>query len=233
MNYLYIPRRWAVVLLVMAIAAVAAFGFASANAQGPIYSAPPTQSSSLTGAAADKVPAADFRNEMRKLWEDHITFTRLYIISAVHDLPDKDVTAQRLLANQEDIGNAIKPFYGDAAGDKLTSLLKDHILGAADLVAAAKAGDSAKVDAASKKWYDNANEIAAFLNSANDKNWPLPTMQSAMKTHLDQTLKEAVDRLQGKYADDIKDYEEIHTHILDMADVLSNGIIAQFPDKFD
>src|SRR5512143_4152190 len=157
----------------------------------------------------------------------------MYIVSAAHNLPDKDATAQRLLANQADIGNAIKPFYGDAAGEKLTALLKDHILGAADLLAAAQAGDKAKVDAASQKWYQNANDIAAFLNSANAKNWPLPAMQDAMKTHLDQTLKEAVDRLQGKYADDIKDYDAIHAHILDMADALSGGIIAQFPDKFD
>jgi nicotinamidase-related amidase len=183
--------------------------------------------------SATKISALDFRNAMRKLWEDHITFTRLYIISVAHDLPDKDATAQRLLANQADIGNAIKPFYGDAAGDQLTALLKDHILGAADLLSAAKAGDKAKVDAASTKWYQNANDIAAFLSRANEKNWPLPAMQEAMKTHLDQTLKEAVDRLQGKYADDIKDYDAVHTHILEMADVLSNGIIAQFPDKFD
>lgn len=169
---------------------------------------------------------------MRKLWEDHVTWTRLYIISAAHDLPDKDATTQRLLANQIDIGNAIKPYYGSDAGDKLTALLKDHILGAADLLTAAKAGDKAKVDTASKKWYDNANEIAAFLSGANPKNWPLSTMQDAMKMHLDQTLKEAVDRLQGKYTEDVKDYDAVHAHILDMADALSNGIIAQFPDRF-
>ncbi|MDE3091953.1 MAG: hypothetical protein KGJ80_21480 [Chloroflexota bacterium] len=168
---------------------------------------------------------------MRKLWEDHITWTRLYIVSVANSLPDQDATAQRLLANQVDIGNAIKPFYGNAAGDQLTSLLKDHILGAADLLVAAKAGDQAKVEAASKKWYDNADAIATFLSSANGKNWPLAAMKDAMKTHLDQTLKEAVDRLQGKYADDVKDYDAVHVHILDMADALSAGIIAQFPDK--
>ncbi len=186
-----------------------------------------------TSAPVKKISALDFRNAVRKLWEDHITWTRLYIISIAHDLPDKDATTQRLLANQADIGNAIKAFYGDAAGDKLTALLKDHILGAADLLAAAKAGDQAKVDAASKKWYQNADDIAGFLNSANNKNWQLAAMKDAMKMHLDQTLKEAVDRLQGKYGDDIKDYDVVHAHILDMADVLSSGIMAQFPDKFD
>lgn len=234
-------------ILLMTILALAAVGAAAACA--PATTAPPAQaparaptsaptvlapaSAPTLAPAAAKISALDFRNAMRKLWEDHITFTRLYIISVAHNLPDKDATAQRLLANQADIGNAIKPFYGDAAGEKLTALLKDHILGAADLLAAAQAGDKAKVDAASTKWYANANDIAAFLNSANAKNWPLPAMQDAMKTHLDQTLKEAVDRLQGKYADDIKDYDAVHTHILEMADVLSSGIIAQFPDKFN
>jgi len=194
---------------------------------------PPTPAPLATSVPANKISALDFRNAVRKLWEDHITWTRLYIISVTHSLPDQDATTQRLLANQVDIGNAIKPFYGDVAGDKLTALLKDHILGAADLLAAAKAGDQTKVDGASKKWYQNADDIATFLNGANAKNWPLATMKEAMKMHLDQTLKEAVDRLQGKYADDIKDYDAIHNHILDMADVLSNGILAQFPNKFD
>lgn len=232
MNMSHNRKAWIISILFAGLAVLAGCASGPASAQGPVPTAAPTLASGAS-AAPSKISAVDFRNQMRKLWEDHIVYTRLYIISVAHDLPDKDTTAQRLLANQEDIGNAIKPFYGDAAGDKLTALLKDHILGAADLLAAAKAGDKAKVDAASKKWYDNANDIAAFLNSANGKNWPLPAMQDAMRVHLDETLKEAVDRLQGKYADDIKDYDAVHAHILEMADILSNGIIAQFPDKFE
>jgi hypothetical protein len=76
---------------------------------------------------------------MRKLWEDHVTWTRLYIVSAVAGLPDAGATAERLLQNQTDIGNAIKPFYGEAAGERLTALLRPHILIAAELVTAAKA----------------------------------------------------------------------------------------------
>ncbi|MCC7446869.1 MAG: hypothetical protein IT324_05595 [Anaerolineae bacterium] len=169
---------------------------------------------------------------MRKLWEDHITWTRLYIVSAAADLKDKDLTAQRLLQNQVDIGNAIKPFYGDAAGDKLAALLKDHILDAAALIDAAKANDKTKMDAASTKWYANADDIATFLSTANAKAWPLADMKAEMKMHLDITLQEAANRLAGKYADDIKDYDMVHEHILHLADALSSGIISQFPDKF-
>ncbi len=183
--------------------------------------------------AAAATSALDFRNGMRKLWEDHITWTRLYIISVAADLPDKDLVAQRLLQNQTDIGDAIKPYYGDEAGAQLTALLKDHILGAADLLAAAKAGDQAKVDAASQKWYANADEIASFPSKANSKAWPLAEMKAGMKMHLDLTLAEATARLQGKFADDITAYDKIHEHILGLADLLSNGIMVQFPDKFD
>ncbi len=187
---------------------------------------------SSPAASPNAAKAAEFRSAMRKLWEDHITWTRLYIVSVAAGLPDADLTAQRLLQNQTDIGNAIKPYYGEDAGNKLTALLKDHILGAADLLAAAKSGDKAKVDAASKKWYSNADDIATFLSGANSKDWPLADMKAGMKMHLDLTLDEAVARLQGKYADDIKAYDKVHEHILGLADLLSTGIINQFPDKF-
>ncbi|HSB80155.1 MAG TPA: hypothetical protein VLM91_15345 [Candidatus Methylomirabilis sp.] len=188
--------------------------------------------SSATQPVEGKIRAADFHQAMRKLWEDHVTWTRLYIVSVAGGLPDADLTAQRLLQNQADIGNAIKTFYGEEAGNQLTGLLRDHILGAAELLAAAKAGDQAKVDAASQKWYANADDIAVFLNRANGKAWPLADMKMGMKMHLDLTLREAVNRLQGRYAQDIRDYDEIHEHILGLADLLSTGLIAQFPDRF-
>ncbi len=173
-----------------------------------------------------------FRNAMRALWEDHIAWTRLYIVSVAADLPDKDATAQRLLRNQADIGNAIKSFYGNAAGDRLTALLRGHILTAAELLAAAKAGDTAKVGEASKRWYANADEIAAFLSSANPKSWPPSEMKVMMKEHLDLTLEEASARLKGDWAADIAAYDKVHKQILHMADMLSAGIIRQFPAKF-
>ncbi|HEY1407609.1 MAG TPA: hypothetical protein VF434_01635 [Promineifilum sp.] len=173
-----------------------------------------------------------FHDAMRKLWEDHITWTRLYIISAAEDLPDKDLTAARLLQNQVDIGNAIKPFYGDAAGAQLTALLTDHILIAVEVIDAAKAGDTDAFNAALEKWYENGDDIAAFLHAANPRNWPLDEMEMMMKSHLDLTLEEAAARLSGDYAADIAAYDRVHVDILHMADMLSDGIIHQFPRMF-
>ncbi len=175
---------------------------------------------------------SEFHDAMRKLWEDHITWTRLFVVSALADLPDKGPTTERLLQNQSDIGNAIKPFYGDAAGDKLAGLLKEHILVAADVVAAAKASDKAKQDDATKRWSKNADEIASFLGTANAKNWPAAEMKSMMHDHLRVTTEEVVARLKSDWLADIAAYEKVHSQILEMADMLSAGIIDQFPDKF-
>ena len=183
-------------------------------------------------SAKTNAKQAVFHDAMRKLWEDHVTWTRLAIISLAHDLPDLPATQARLLRNQVDIGNAIKPYYGRAAGNQLTALLKEHIVGAVALLQAAKAGDQGLVKQRSAEWYVNGNEIADFLHDANPRNWSKTEMRRMMKLHLDQTLSEAVHRLGGDYQADVRDYEEIHHHILEMADSLSDGIIKQFPRRF-
>lgn len=177
-------------------------------------------------------PAAALRQSMRKLWEDHVTWTRLVIVSTAADLPDREATTQRLLQNQQHIGDAVKLYYGEAAGEKLTQLLRAHIVGAADVLAAAKAGDETRVEATKRTWYANGDEIASLLNGANPKFWPLEEMRSMMRQHLDLTLGEAVDQLQGRFAQSVADYDQVHEEILRMSDMLSDGIVRQFPRRF-
>jgi hypothetical protein len=176
--------------------------------------------------------AIKFRNQMRRLWEDHIVWTRQFIVSAVADLPDANTAAGRLLANQDDIGDAIKPYYGEEAGKALSALLRDHILIAADILNTAKSGDSAGVEEANARWHDNADEIADFLAAANPKNWPQEEMREMMAEHLEWTLAEAVARLNADWDGDVAAYDRIHRDILHMADMLSIGIIKQFPGRF-
>jgi hypothetical protein len=197
-----------------------------------VTATPAVDAHSGQGSGAAK---AAFHDAMRKLWEDHIVWTRQFIVSAATEsgnLADIGPTADRLLANQADIGDALGQFYGEEVGDQVEALLRDHILTAGDLIAAAKAGDAAAVETASAAWYQNADDIATALNSLNPRHWPLDEMKAHMKDHLDLTLEEAVARLQGRYADDIAAYDKIHAQILAMADMLSDGIIAQFPAKF-
>jgi hypothetical protein len=176
--------------------------------------------------------AVALRIDMRKLWEDHITWTRLAIISLESGTPDTEATVGRLLQNQTDIGNAVKPFYGNAAGDELTRQLRSHILIAADVIAAAKAGDSAKLANAQAPWVENADVIAKVLNSVNPRYWKLPVLKAEMHMHLDLTTEEAVARLKGDWAGDVAAYDKVHEHILHMSDLLADGLIKQFPKRF-
>jgi hypothetical protein len=185
-----------------------------------------------SAAVEPSIERLAFQDEMRRLWEDHVTWTRLYIVSFAADLPDQDATARRLLRNQADIGNAVTPFYGEEAGAELTRLLEGHILGAVDLLQAAKSGDQTAAETASAAWYANADEIAAFLSAANPEQWPQADLQAEMRMHLDITLREATARLTGDFTSDIAAYDEVHAHILAFADVLSRGIMQQFPERF-
>ena len=219
-----------VLALSLSIGVVAASGVAAASAAS-------STSADTAAAPAQNLPAGfanrlALRNAMGKLWDDHITWTRLYVVDALADAPELPQTTQRLLQNQVDIGNAIKPFYGDAAGDQLTSLLNSHILIAADLVAAAKQGDSVALTTNMGRWQGNANQIADFLSAANPDNWPQDEMRAMMRQHLDLTTAEVVARLNKDWAGDVAAYDKVHDHILMLADQLTDGIVSQFPDQF-
>jgi len=176
--------------------------------------------------------AVALRTGMDKLWEDHITWTRMVIVDFAANLPDLKIAESRLLRNQADIGNAIKPYYGAAAGRKLTALLRTHILEAVPVLVAAKEGDKAGLTKALAAWYANANQIAAFLSRANPHSWPLPMMRTMMKRHLDLTTNEAVARLTGDWTADVRAYDQVHAEILSMSHMLSSGIVRQFPGRF-
>ena len=221
---------------IAAIGAVLALAFSGGHAaQGHERAAEHAHKGHFHGAGHNKAASARelaLHDDMRKLWEDHVTWTRLAIVSFLADLPDFERTAGRLLANQDDIGAAIAPYYGQQAGARLTGLLKEHIAGAVDLLKAARAGDEAGLARAKDAWYRNGDEIAGFLSHANPRNWPLAAMRAMMRTHLDQTIEEATARLSGDFAADVRAYDEIHRHILVMADALSAGIVKQFPGRF-
>jgi hypothetical protein len=213
----------AMVALLAAVLALVVAGGPEALAQGGVKH-------HAKGSISQKELA--LRNDMRKLWEDHVTWTRLAIISLTTDSPDTSATVGRLLQNQSDIGDAIKPFYGEAAGNQLTALLREHILIAADLIAAARAGDNDGVAENQARWRANADEIAAFLHAANPRSWKLREMKEMLYEHLDLTTTEVVARLTGDWEADVAAYDQIHVQALEMADHLSIGIVRQFRPRF-
>jgi len=197
-----------------------------------LLSAQHSHAATMASATPVSPRAVALTQAMDKLWEEHVAWTRMAIVSFAAGSPNLKATETRLLRNQVDIGNAIKPYYGAAAGARLTALLKTHILQAVTVLVDAKAGDKAKLAAALKAWYGNAHQIAAFLSSANPQSWPLKATTSMMNTHLKLTTQEAVDELGGKWAASVADYDRVENEILMMANTLASGIVHQFPAKF-
>ena len=205
------------------------FAFLMLMALTPAPHAQAAEKKAVAGTAPT-MSATDLRNGMRKLWLDHTGYTRNFVVSAVAGLPDLTTVTQRLLRNQDDIGNAIKPIYGEEAGKKLSALLRDHILIAADITKAAKASDTKAVEAGQKKWRANADDISAFLAAANP-NWKKPMLTDHMYKHLDFVTAQVVARIKADWPADIQAYDAGNEHMLMFADVLSDGIIKQNPKK--
>ena len=173
-----------------------------------------------------------FQDDMRTLWSDHMQWTYATVDSFFHNQDALPATLARLLRNQEEIGAAIVPFFGQEAGDQLTELLTTHINQAVPVLVAAQAGDQAGLEQALADWYANAQDIANFLSAANPKHWPSSVMSSMMETHITQTTTYAVDLLNGDYEASIENFDEARHHMMMFADILAEGIIRQFPNKF-
>lgn len=170
------------------------------------------------------------QTSLRKLWSDHVIWTRQYIVAAVSNTQDASAALDRLMKNQEDLGNAIATYYGREAGSTLANLLKEHIALAGELVKAAINNSKENLKNADMKWHYNAEKIASFLSKANPY-LPKKDLQSMLNKHLELTTNEAIYRINEKWGDDVSNFDKIYDQALSMADTLAKGIQMQFPNK--
>jgi hypothetical protein len=166
-------------------------------------------------------------NTNRRLWTEHVLWTRSVIVSIAFSLPDLPFVTQRLLRNPVDFADEFRPLYGERIALRFQELLTEHLVIAAELVTAAKAGDAALVENLRRKWYANAEEIARFLAAINPF-WSECVWRNLLFDHLRMTEDEAVQILTGRYEESIEEFDAIQAEALKMADVMSCGIIRQF-----
>jgi hypothetical protein len=172
----------------------------------------------------------DLREYMRLLWEQHVYWTRMTIISIANNLPDEEATTKRLLRNAKDFERAFKPFYGSRAAHEFGRLITDHLVIAAELVKAAKAGNKNAAANAEKRWYANADEIVSFLTHINHFGSE-EHMRQMWYQHLSLTKSEALAILTGDYNKGISTFDQVEEEALLMADNFATGIIKQFPPR--
>jgi len=163
-------------------------------------------------------------NTLRRLWIEHVLWTRLFIASTASNLADLEYVTKRLLQNPADFADVLRPFYGEEKAAKFNKLLTEHLEIGAQLVNAAKARDTKAADEERTKWYANADAIAAFLSEINSY-WSKNAWKTMLYDHLEMTENEASQILTGQYDASISQYDSIQKKALEMGDYKASGMI--------
>lgn len=169
--------------------------------------------------------------QMNIVWEQHIMWTRMLLISIAEDLKDLEATQARLLRNPRDIANVFRPYYGNTAANELERLLTEHLVIGKDLIVALKNNNQTQANLLSTRWYKNADDMAEFFSSINPF-YPREDVRKMLYEHLELTTKEVKARLRGDYVEDIRAYDMVQKEILRMANFFVYGIVNQFPNLF-
>ncbi|MEQ1799426.1 MAG: hypothetical protein ABL872_15840 [Lacibacter sp.] len=222
MKYLF-TERFSTTLQVIALVCLISYSGFTANRD--------SQMKSLADSTFIKQTAAELKITMHNLWDDNATWTRTVLLCYIDDLPGKEQATKRLLQNQEEIGNSIKPYYGLEAGRKLTLLLNNHLQISAEMVYAAKSKNIQQLKEVNKSWHENAEEISAFLSKRNSE-WTFTDLKEIMNQQIKLITDQVQLRMNKNYDADIIAYDKVHAEILKMSVLISNGIVKQFPEKF-
>ncbi|MBY0202572.1 MULTISPECIES: acetylglutamate kinase [Paenibacillus] len=175
--------------------------------------------------------SVDLNRKLRSLWEQHVFWTRLTVNSIVDGLGDVQPTTARLLRNPSDFAQVLAPIYGTAIAGQFEKLLREHLTIAAELVTDLKSGNSTAAADAQKRWYANADEIATFLAQINPY-WSKVEWQRMMYEHLRLLTEEVGSRIAKDYVRNVELSDSIEPQALGMADMMTSGIVQQFPSVF-
>lgn len=169
--------------------------------------------------------------QMNLVWEQHIMWTRMLLISIAENLKDLDATQTRLLRNPRDIANVFRPYYGGNIANQIEKLLTEHLVIGKDLIVALKNKNQEQANLLNKKWYQNADDMAEAFSSINPF-YPKEEIRKMLYEHLRLTTDEVNARLKGDYVADINAYDMVQKEILRMSGFFVNGIVRQFPNLF-
>lgn len=173
-----------------------------------------------------------FQNAWRKIWEEHVFWTRSYLVSNTNALEDSEFVYGRLQKNQADLGESLKPFYGEVAGMRFTQLLLEHVKIGGNLITFLGQHQDLEAIKTMQLWRSNVDDIAVHLNHLNQAFWPLGDVQAILNEHLNKTDDEIKLQISKDWNGSISAYDQVHHHALFVADFFSKGIIKQFPERF-
>ena len=175
----------------------------------------------------------ELRLALRDLWQGHIFWVRnVVLMTKLGDKEAAKVAEEQVVQNAKEIASSVVPYYGKEAGDKLFTLLAGHYGAVKDSMNAVYSGNKQAEMAAMDKMTKNADEIATSLSSANPKNWPKETLVSALAAHAGFHMAQINEINAKNFSAEAKTWTGMKKQVNEIADVLANGIIKQFPQRF-
>jgi hypothetical protein len=197
-----------------------------------LMSAAPSFAHEKNMAMKESPKAVQLREGLRDLWGGHIFWVRnVALATRMGDADAAKVAEENAVKNARSIADAVVPFYGKAAADKLFGLLAGHYGAIKEYMTATYAADQAVKDKALEKVKSNARDIAALLSSANP-NWPKETLVSLLYAHGGHHVAQIEAFAVKDYAAEAQAWDAMKSHMNMIADALGAGIVKQFPKKF-
>lgn len=174
--------------------------------------------------------APTVKETARKLFTDHAMYIKFYIESFGNNLKDVDVITARLLKNQDEIGEFVRPIVGEENGNKLAKLLREHIMASIGALKAMKSGDVKQVNDAEKVVFANSKEVATLLSSFNPKILPLEAMIREFSHHNEYILQIATLCKEGKYEEEVKTFDAYFNHMITFSDMIAAALTPKEQD---
>ncbi|MGH7236480.1 MAG: hypothetical protein ACREIO_08865 [Nitrospiraceae bacterium] len=185
-------------------------------------------------AVGDANPAhvADTKAALRELWVGHIFWIRNVVLdNATNNPAARDAAEKEVVANAKQIASTITPFYGEAASEKLFSLLASHYGAVKEYSEATVAGSKHQQDAAIVHLASNADDIAVFLSGANP-HLPKDAVRGLIAAHGSHHVAQIIQFQEKDYAREAQTWQVMRQHVYVIADALTTALVKQFPSEF-
>jgi len=181
---------------------------------------------------ANPARVAEMKQALRDLWVGHIFWVR-HVVSniATNDSKDRNAAEKEVVANTKQIASTITPFYGEAASEKLYSLLDINIGAVREYSEATVARNKGRQDAALARLASNADDIADFFSHLNPY-LPKDTVRGLIAAHGAHHILQINQYKETEYAHLGATWPIMRQHVYVIADTLTTALVKQFPSQF-
>lgn len=169
----------------------------------------------------------DLNNDMRDVWGRHNFWTAMLIMSLLNDLENTDAVERRLMQTPSDITAVFEKFFTQPMTNQLRQLLAEHVQLAGELANAINNQNMDQATQIENQLNQNADQIARALANANSE-YDYEELKRMLRMHLKLMRDSMTAEKSGNHDETVRLIDENQSHLMDMADTLTDGLVQQF-----